>query len=168
MFDTGLHDQASHAPHGAASEGHPLHSLDALSETKHYFPGGPICTEASVCTHWYRLILGSTRRTVLTSFGTWLTLDVLAPGDFFGFYVPDAHGFRIEAGGEGAIVKRYPEWCVAFLAEVEPSTRATLKNLVQQAISRAGERLNADRRRRLGQKWRGRRQILSASTSIGL
>jgi CRP-like cAMP-binding protein len=120
----------------AAAERHPLHSLDGVAETLHFAPGQNICAEASVCNHWYRLVQGSACRSFPASQGMKLTLDVLAPGEYFGFYVPDLRGFCIEAGDEGATVRRYPRWCIEFLAEVEPATRARLNGLVRQASSR--------------------------------
>jgi CRP-like cAMP-binding protein len=120
----------------AAADRHPLHSLDGIAETLHFAAGQRICAEASVCTHWYRLVQGSAFRTFPASQGTELTRDVIAPGEYFGFYVPDLRGFGVEAGDEGATVRRYPRWCVEFLAEVEPATRARLNGLVRQASSR--------------------------------
>jgi CRP/FNR family nitrogen fixation transcriptional regulator len=139
-----LDDRA--APYELSADArHPLHEIDGLAQFYHYDLNEPICREGRRCEYWYRVVAGAARRIVRQPCGVRQTIDILAPGDYFGFFVPDA-GFAIEAAADGTIISLYPRWCVDFLADVDAATRQALRDLEIAAISRIRVHLFLGRR----------------------
>jgi CRP/FNR family nitrogen fixation transcriptional regulator len=127
-------------------ERHPLREIDGLAQSRRYELGDWICSEGRGCEYWYRVVKGAARRIAQRADGGRQTIDILAPGDYFGFFVPDDRGFVIEAAADDTIVSLYPRWCVDFLVEVDAATRQALGDLELDAISRTRVHLFFGRR----------------------
>jgi CRP/FNR family nitrogen fixation transcriptional regulator len=125
---------------------HPLREIDGLAQSRRYELGERICSEGRGCEYWYRVGAGAARRLTQRADGGRQTVDILAPGDYFGFFLPDDQGFVIEAAADDTIVSFYPRWCVDFLAEVDVATRQALRDLEFDAISRTRVHLFFGRR----------------------
>jgi CRP-like cAMP-binding protein len=136
MTSTKRFDDSAAAYETGRGARHPLREIDGMSRTSRYALDERICTEGRNCEYWHRVVAGAARRLILRSDGVRQTIDLLAPGDYFGFFVPDDRGFVVEAAADDTIVSLYPRWCVEFLAEVDPATRQALRDLEIEAISR--------------------------------
>jgi CRP-like cAMP-binding protein len=126
---------------GRSSPAHPLRDIDGFADVMHYKPGEQICIEGRNSDCWGRIISGAAWRLAPLAGRQRQELDLLRIGDYFGFCVPDARGFTIEAAGDGATIMRYPGWLVEFLAEVEPMTVVALHGLARQAVYRMRSKL---------------------------
>lgn len=138
------YDRRSHE--AAIARSHPLRDLDSLAQAVRYDLDQHICDEARPSDCWYRIVSGAARRRLVRADGSHRTIDILAPGDYFGFFAPDDQNLLIEAAAEDTIVSLYPRWCVEFLAEVDPDARRALFELELEAIARARVHLFFGRR----------------------
>ena len=64
---------------------HALQSLDALAVNIRCSRGQEICSPSRPADYWYRVVSGSARRCVIRPDGRRQIVDLLLPGDFFGF-----------------------------------------------------------------------------------
>jgi CRP/FNR family nitrogen fixation transcriptional regulator len=85
---------------------------------------------------WYRVISGAARRFVLRADGRRQTVDLLLPGDFFGFGVRGMHAFTAEAIVADTVIARYPASRIETLAASDPRAARELSGIVVSAMSR--------------------------------
>ena len=62
-----------------------LQSLDALAVNIRCSRGQEICSPSRPADYWYRVVSDSARRCVIRPDGRRQIVDLLLPGDFFGF-----------------------------------------------------------------------------------
>jgi CRP-like cAMP-binding protein len=116
--------------------GHPLRDLDNMASVARYERGQAICLEARSCEHWHRLVTGAAVRRIRRADGSFATVDIIVPGDYFGFPVADDEGMTVRAAARNTTVATYPRWCVEFLAEVDPAVRVRLRRLELDVVAR--------------------------------
>jgi CRP/FNR family nitrogen fixation transcriptional regulator len=109
---------------------HPLCELDSLARVVCYDVDEPICNESRCFEYWYRITSGAARRCVSGQ-----TIDIILPGDYFGFCVDTHQDLMVEAAAEDTVVLLYPRWCVAFLDEIDPTGRQALADLELDAVA---------------------------------
>jgi CRP/FNR family transcriptional regulator, nitrogen fixation regulation protein len=80
---------------------------DALALRTAYDRGQLIYDEGDPIECWYRIVSGMARRFTVKPDGRRLIVDLLLPGDAFGFGARDRHGFAAQAIGNGTAVARY-------------------------------------------------------------
>jgi CRP/FNR family nitrogen fixation transcriptional regulator len=119
-----------------ASRSHPLEKLDCLALTQRYHRGQEISSQTHPAEYWYRLLFGAARRGVVRPDGRRQIIDLLLPGDFFGFPVHDECGFAVEAIIEDTRVSCYPRRRVETLANSDPMVAGELCQIAFGAISR--------------------------------
>jgi CRP/FNR family nitrogen fixation transcriptional regulator len=83
---------------------HPLKSLDQLAMITPFHRAQEICSQGRPADHWYYLVSGAARRCVIRLDGRRQIVDLLLPGDLFGFSVLDEYDTTIEAIAEGTVV----------------------------------------------------------------
>jgi CRP/FNR family nitrogen fixation transcriptional regulator len=116
---------------------HPLADLDTLAEILDYDRDERICIASPRSPYWFRLVSGAARICIHRSDGgRRQNLDVLVPGDLFGFGLHPDHRYAVEAIAEVTTVARYPRWGVEFLAETDAAIAATLRAMALGTISR--------------------------------
>jgi CRP-like cAMP-binding protein len=118
------------------SRSHPLERLDSLALTQRYHRGQEISDEAHPAEYWYRLLFGAARRGVVRPDGRRQIIDLLLPGDFFGFPVHDEYGFAVEAIIEDTRVACYPRHRIETLANSDPMVGRELCQIAFAGIAR--------------------------------
>ena len=122
--------------HMVESQPHALKSLDALAVPTTYHRGQEVCGECRPAEYWYCVISGAARRCTLRSDGRRQIIDLLLPGDFFGFTAADEYDFTVEAVVEGTVVAGYPRKRAEMLADSNPEIGRELRQVAFEAMSR--------------------------------
>jgi CRP-like cAMP-binding protein len=115
---------------------HALQSLDDLAETAEWRRGQEICGQDRPADTWFRLISGAARRSVVRIDGRRQIVDLLLPGDVFGFSAAPEYDYAVEAVAEGTRTACYPRRRVEHLADADPRLARELRELAFAAISR--------------------------------
>jgi CRP/FNR family transcriptional regulator, nitrogen fixation regulation protein len=98
--------------------------------------GQEIYRQNSAAVHWYRLTSGTARRFAVRVDGRRQIVDLLVPGDIFGFGVRSRHRFTVEAVTEGTVVACYPRARLDALAGSDPHVARELHEAMCEAMSR--------------------------------
>jgi CRP/FNR family nitrogen fixation transcriptional regulator len=120
---------------------HPLKSLDQLAMITPFHRGQEICSQGRPADHWYYLVSGAARRCVIRLDGRRQIVDLLLPGDLFGFGVLDEYDTTIEAIAEGTVVAAYPRRRVEMLADSDPQLAREIRQVAFAALSRVQAQL---------------------------
>jgi CRP/FNR family nitrogen fixation transcriptional regulator len=113
-----------------------LQILDSLGSSSRYERDQEVYREESPIGYWYRLISGAARRYAVRPDGRRQIVDVLLPGDVFGFGNRGKHAFCAEAIADGTVVARYPLPRIQALAASEPEAAQELRELVLKSMER--------------------------------
>ena len=114
-----------------------LQSLADIAQIMHYNPGAEICSEGDLARSWFELLAGVARRYIIQSNGRRQILDLLFPGDFFGFTLDAHYGFIVEAVCEGTVAATYPRRLVESLADSDPFVARELRQVMFEAMARS-------------------------------
>src|SRR6266403_5388930 len=98
----------------------PLESLEPLAARIQCARGQEIYKEDSPVDYWYRIISGVARRFSARADGRRQIVDLLLPGDVFGFGARGKHHFEVEAVTDDTVVARLPCSRVQALAASDP------------------------------------------------
>jgi CRP-like cAMP-binding protein len=82
--------------------------MQLVAETARYRRGEIICHQGHAADFWYTVVRGVATRYVIRPDGRRQIIDLLLPGDIFGFTLWREHGSTSEAIAEETIVTRYP------------------------------------------------------------
>ena len=85
-----------------------LSGLDSLAIRTRYVRGQEIYKEHSPVECWYRIESGVARRFSTRADGRRQIVDLLLPGDIFGFGAGGRHHFEVEAVTDDTVVARLP------------------------------------------------------------
>jgi CRP/FNR family nitrogen fixation transcriptional regulator len=113
-----------------------LHRLTAIATSTVCRRGQEICAQGLPADFWYRLVSGAARRCVLRSDGRRQIVDLLLPGDFFGFAAGAEYDYTVEAVVAGTVVAAYPRKRVEALADKDPQLARELRQVAVEALSR--------------------------------
>ena len=111
-------------------------ALEALAVASRFQRYEEIYPQQSSVGCWYRVISGAARRFILRADGRRQTVDLLLPGDFFGFGVRGMHAFTAEAIVADTVIARYPASRIETLAASDPCAARELSGIVVSAMSR--------------------------------
>lgn len=114
----------------------PLEALEALATRIQYDRGQEIYKEDSPVDYWYRIVSGVARRFSARADGRRQIVDLLLPGDVFGFGVREKHHFSVEVITDGTLVTRYARSRLEVLAESDPRIARELRDASCEAMSR--------------------------------
>jgi CRP/FNR family nitrogen fixation transcriptional regulator len=115
---------------------HPLVNLDALAAIIPFHRGQEICSQGRPVEHWYLVISGAARQCALRPDGRRQIVDLLLPGDFFGFAAGEEWDSTVEAVAEGTVVAGYPRRQIETLADSDPKIARELRRIAFAALSR--------------------------------
>jgi CRP/FNR family nitrogen fixation transcriptional regulator len=110
-------------------------TLESLAIVSRYQRDEEIYAQQGGVECWYRVVSGAARRFSVCADGRRQIVDLLLPGDFFGFGVRGTHAFTAEAIVADTVIARYPTSRIETLAASEPRARE-LSGIVLEAISR--------------------------------
>jgi CRP/FNR family transcriptional regulator, nitrogen fixation regulation protein len=85
---------------------------------------------------WYQVVSGAARRYALRADGRRQIVDLLLPGDLFGFGVGGRHAFTADAIAADTVIRRYPVSRIEALAASEPRALRELLGIIFDAMSR--------------------------------
>jgi CRP-like cAMP-binding protein len=85
---------------------------------------------------WYRVVSGTARRFNVQSDGRRQIVDLLLPGDVFGFGARGRHAFATEAIRDGTVVARYPRRRLEALAASDPRVAHALQGMALEECRR--------------------------------
>jgi CRP/FNR family nitrogen fixation transcriptional regulator len=115
---------------------HPLTSLEQLAVTTARHRGQEICSQGRPADYWYCVISGAARRCVIRLDGRRQIVDLLLPGDVFGFTAADEYDYTVEAVAEGTIVAGYPRRRVELLADADPQLAREIRQIAFLGLAR--------------------------------
>ena len=130
--------QPSHAAPSQAEEpqAHALKSLEGLAVNIRYSRGQEICNPSRLADSWYRVVYGSARRCVIRPNGRRQIVDLLLPGDFFGFCDNFKHDSTVEAIAENTVTTSYPRKRGELLADTDPQLAREIRQVAYKSLAR--------------------------------
>jgi CRP/FNR family nitrogen fixation transcriptional regulator len=111
-------------------------ALESLAIVSRYQRDEEIYPQQGDVECWYRVVSGAARRFSVCTDGRRQIVDLLLPGDFFGFGTRGTHAFTAEAIVADTVIARYPSSRIETLAASEPRAARELSGIVLEAISR--------------------------------
>jgi CRP/FNR family transcriptional regulator, nitrogen fixation regulation protein len=111
-------------------------ALESLAIVSRYQRDEEIYPQQGGVECWYRVVRGAARRFSVCADGRRQIVDLLLPGDFFGFGVRGTHAFTAEAIVADTVIARYPTSRIETLTASEPRAARELSGIVLEAISR--------------------------------
>jgi CRP/FNR family transcriptional regulator, nitrogen fixation regulation protein len=124
-----------------SAEPHPMKSLDSLAVVMPCHRGQEICGQGRPAEHWYRVLSGAARRYVIRLDGRRQIVDLLLPGDCFGFSAGGEYDLAVEAVAEGTVVAGYPRRRAELLADSDPHLAREIRQAAFEAMSRMQSQL---------------------------
>jgi CRP/FNR family transcriptional regulator, nitrogen fixation regulation protein len=90
---------------------------------------------------WYCVISGAARQCILRPDGRRQIVDLLLPGDFFGFTPTGAQRFAVQAIVGDTIVASYPRCQIEAVSETDPRVASDIRARMCATIARLQEQL---------------------------
>ena len=118
-----------------------LRAIASYAKTMHYRRGATIYYSGEPSDHWYFVAAGIAARSAGLSDGRRQIVELLLPGDFFGFSSAGVHHSAVEAVTDQTTIVRYPRRNVEALAESNPKLANQLRQLAFEAIRRLDDRV---------------------------
>ena len=113
-----------------------LDSLDSLAVTMSCHRGEEICCQSCAALFLYCVKSGAAIRYVARTDGHRQIVDLLFPGDFFGFAAGGEYDCTVDVVAEGTVVACYPRQRMELLADADPRLARELREATLKAISR--------------------------------
>ena len=110
--------------------------LALLGKNVSYGRGQEICGQSTPATSWYRIIAGSVRTYVIRADDRRQIVDLLLPGDFFGFAVGEEYDSAAEAISAHTLITTYSRRRVEALADEDARLARELRCIAVEAHSR--------------------------------
>jgi CRP/FNR family nitrogen fixation transcriptional regulator len=85
---------------------------------------------------WYRVLAGAARRFTLRPNGKRQIVDLLLPGDIFGFGIDGKHYYNAEAVDAGTVIAQYPCSRIEMNAATDSMLARELREMVRQETYR--------------------------------
>jgi CRP/FNR family nitrogen fixation transcriptional regulator len=126
----------THQPHLLTHQPHPLQSLDQFAVFTPFHRGQEICSQGQAADHWYCVLSGAAKRCVIRLDGRRQIVDLLLPGDVFGFTSLDEYDSSVEAIVESTVVAGYSRRRVEILADADPRLAREIRQVAFAALSR--------------------------------
>jgi len=111
-------------------------ALEALAQPARYQRDEEIYSLERSVECWYRVVSGAARRFALRADGRRQIVDLLLPGDFFGFGVRGKHAFTAEALADDTVIARYPVSRMETLAAADVPAAGELVGIISRGMSR--------------------------------
>jgi CRP/FNR family nitrogen fixation transcriptional regulator len=113
-----------------------LGALDSLAVTMSCHRGEEICCQSCAALFLYCVKSGAAIRYVARTDGHRQIVDLLFPGDFFGFAAGGEYDYTVDVVVEGTVVACYPRQRMELLADADPRLARELREATLKAISR--------------------------------
>jgi CRP/FNR family nitrogen fixation transcriptional regulator len=123
-------------PREAAAQSQSQKSLSSLAVLSNYHRGQEICGQGNPAHHWYCVFAGVARRTIVRRDGRRQIVDLLLPGDYFGFTTSELFDFGVEAVRNDTMIASYSCRAVELVAESNPVLEREIRQATFEALSR--------------------------------
>jgi CRP/FNR family transcriptional regulator, nitrogen fixation regulation protein len=120
---------------------HRFESLDSHAVMTRCRRGQTICSEGRSAENWFRLKSGTAKEYVDRSDGRRQIIDLLLPGNFFGFTAAEEYDFAVEAVTDNTVLACYPRRHIEMLAEADPQLAGEIAAVAFEALSRVQAQL---------------------------
>lgn len=120
---------------------HHLKNLDSLATITPCRRGQEICGQGRPAETWYCVLSGAARRYVIRLDGRRQIVDLLLPGDCFGFTADSEYDFAVEAVTDATVVAGYPRRRAEMLADSDPRVSREIRQAAFEALSRLQSQL---------------------------
>lgn len=136
-----MHTEASrvhllHEQQGPGSRDHKLRKLDTQPTTQRCRRDQEICGQEQPATHLYKVLSGIVRLCIIRVDGRRQIVDLLMPGDVFGFTSSSEYDSSAEAVESDTVVAVYSRRSIEALAETDDHLARTLHQISCETISR--------------------------------
>jgi CRP-like cAMP-binding protein len=116
-------------------------NLDSLATIMPCHRGKEICGQGRPADMWYCVLSGAARRYVIRLDGRRQIVDLLLPGDCFGFAADAEYDFAVEAVTDQTVVAGYPRRRAEMLADSDPRVSREIRQASFEALSRLQSQL---------------------------
>jgi CRP/FNR family transcriptional regulator, nitrogen fixation regulation protein len=140
-FLVGVFAISSNGFHGRVRLNPWLETLERLAIVAEYDIGASIYRCNDPVEHWFRIVSGAARKSVLTGDGRRHIVDFMLPGDFFGFGASHGRHFSVEAIVPGSVIARYPRGNAERLADCDPQIARGIREVAFESIARLQRRM---------------------------
>jgi CRP-like cAMP-binding protein len=127
--------------HASPNTSHPLQCLHAIAAIRPCHTRQEICRQGQAATAWYQVLAGAASCCITKLDGRRQIVDLLLPGDFFGFTTGAEYDYTVEAVAADTIVAGYPRKSVEALADTNPQLTRIIRQIAFAALSRLQEQL---------------------------
>jgi CRP-like cAMP-binding protein len=127
--------QIGHA-YGANGVTNPLKNLDSLAVISTYGRRQEICGQGNPAENWFCVISGAARRYAIRVDGRRQIIDLLLPGDYFGFTAGKKWDFGVEAISDGTVVASCSRRRAELHADSDPGLARTIREATFGSLSR--------------------------------
>jgi CRP-like cAMP-binding protein len=131
---------ANAAPDAAERQQYRSAAFDSLASLTRYRRHQEI-SSGETTDYWYRVVAGAAKRCATQPDGRRQIVNLLLPGDFFGYIASGEIDFTVEALVDGTQIARYPRRRVEALADVDPMVARLIRDMAFRAISRLENQL---------------------------
>jgi CRP/FNR family transcriptional regulator, nitrogen fixation regulation protein len=120
---------------------HLLQKVDHLAAITSFRRGQEICGHGKSADYLYLVICGAARQRVFRPDGRRQIVDLLLPGDFFGFTRDGEHDSSVDVIGKETVVAGYPRRLVEAAADSDSDLARQICQMAFEAISRLQSQL---------------------------
>jgi len=128
-------------PQSVPDEMSPLGALESCAAVIRCHAGQEIAREGGTTEYWYRVLSGAVRQCAVRPDGRRQIVDLILPGDWFGFTAPNGAFYPAEAIVEGTLLASYPRRRVQTLAEANGDVQRLMADVVFETVSRLRKQL---------------------------
>jgi CRP-like cAMP-binding protein len=114
---------------------------DAFAIVARYHHGQEIGVRERLPEFWYQVVSGAVRQYAVHPDGRRQIVDLLLPGDCFGFAAQDGNRFAAEAIIEGTVLASYPRRRLEMLSASKPAVAQGIRERAFDTISRLQRQL---------------------------
>lgn len=115
--------------------------LGPFAKVKRWPRDQDIIYQGNTADDWYCVISGACRQCMVQPDGRRRIVDILLPGDFFGFAAGSAHRFAVQAIAADTIVASYSRSQIEAAADADPLVARAIRERAFSTIARLQEHL---------------------------
>jgi CRP/FNR family nitrogen fixation transcriptional regulator len=115
--------------------------LHRVTRITHWESGENICDLDDPADDWFCVLSGAAHEYVVRSDGRRHIVELLLPGDFFGFTTQDRRRFAVQAVLDDTVVARYPRERAEAIADADSTISRILREQMFETIERLREQL---------------------------
>jgi CRP/FNR family nitrogen fixation transcriptional regulator len=134
---------ATQSDHRSRPSTHPdiIKRLASFAIVRQCHRGEEICSQGCPADTWYCVVSGIARHYAVRADGRRQIIELLLPGDFFGFTPADEYDFTVEAAAEETKVASFPRQRLEALTDSDPKLAREIRQVTFETLSRVQAQL---------------------------